>query len=154
MFDFTIRENINAGYKEKIDKYLKFFKEKDGFAKVIPIVISPQLKMHQGSVTSMSKYCNLQSLFKELAFWTSDLETTKLMRYVEYSKISNEDFLDTLGIQIKTANLKYVKRDQPKKREETDDEKDFIYHEKMELNEYQNAPVLSQASIEKSAGAG
>ena len=98
MFDFTIREKINIGYKEKIDKYLKFFKEKDGFAKVIPIVISSWLQMHKSSATNMSKYCNLQSLFKELAFWTSDLETTKLMRYVEYSKISNEDFLDTLGI--------------------------------------------------------
>ena len=54
--------------------------------------------MHKGSATSMSKYCNLQSLFKELAFWTSDLETTKLMCYVEYSEISNEDFLDTLGL--------------------------------------------------------
>jgi len=41
MFDFTIREDINAGYKEKIDKYLNFFKEKDGYAPVIPIVISP-----------------------------------------------------------------------------------------------------------------
>ena len=100
MFDFTIKEKINEGYNEKIRKYLQYFPKEDGYTPVIPIVISPQLKIYQGSVTSMSKYCNLQSLFKELAFWTSDLETIKLTRYVEYSKISNEDFLDTLVTYI------------------------------------------------------
>ena len=98
MFDFTIKEKINEGYNEKIRKYLRYFTKEDGYTPVIPIVISPWLQMHKGSATSMSKHCNPQSLFKELAFWTSDLETTKLTRYIEYSKISNEDFLDTLGI--------------------------------------------------------
>ena len=105
----------------------------------------------------MSKYCNLQSLFIEHTFWTSDLETTKLTRYVEYSKISNEDFLDTLGIQIKTANLKYAKRDDPKLKKKKEVDKDFNEpeeEEQMELNEYKNAPVHSNGNKDKSTKSG
>ena len=53
MFDFTIKEKINEGYNEKINKYLQYFTKEDRYTPVIPIVISFWLKMHKGFVASM-----------------------------------------------------------------------------------------------------
>lgn len=76
-----------AGYNSKVLKY-----SKAGFVKpVIPIVVNEMLEMYQKSYFEMVRYCNMKSLFRELAYWLSVLMTKKKFLY-DMNKKTDEEY--------------------------------------------------------------
>lgn len=92
-FDVTIVTTpMNEAYKHKLKKYRETQLAKD----VIPIVITPEFKIHDQSAQQMAKYCNMRTLYGEYAYLLSYYETVKIMKYKEHSAESHTEHAEVL----------------------------------------------------------
>ena len=95
-FDFTcISTSMTAAYNKKVEKY-----RNDGFAEpLIPIVVTPRMEMHPGSVESMRKYINIASMFKMLAVNTANQTVQRINSYNDRKAESNLRHAETVKCQ-------------------------------------------------------
>ena len=59
MIDFTVTEDMKAGWKRKKQKY-----ENTAFGDVILVVVSPNFEMHSESIRALAKYLNVQHMYR------------------------------------------------------------------------------------------
>ena len=80
-----MRNNMQAGFREKIRKYDNYQKE------CIPIVINHRMEMLEQSIERMKNFFNMDLLFKLVAFYTVRAEVRKRQRFDEQANNSKQE---------------------------------------------------------------
>ncbi|CAL6030845.1 Hypothetical_protein [Hexamita inflata] len=83
---------------------------------IIPIVVSPQLQMYPKTIEQMKKYCDMQKLYKDIAYNVIKMEVEKSRMYEE--EVKNYLELQHLNIQSKLKVQPYqsLEKQNPRRR--------------------------------------